>query len=242
MNISKLLRVLLLQHLKSIFLYGALVLAFAIGAALRTIPFLESYFVQLVDTLSGIKMAREDYWDSLFSWQMLHTLWHALVLDMNKKVRVGASAYNPPLMSVDGKRRFRLLDYAQGERPLVVNFGSCSWLPFRTKLREFNEIVRDFVDVADFVLVYIEEAHPSDGWALQVSRTLDFFIYSLILSFVYLFIYLIIYLFIYFIHSPHCFHFSSTMLHRNSVLKRVLATLCSIITMTSLKSKHGIEW
>lgn len=35
------------------------------------------------------------------------------------------------------------------------------------KLRDFGEIVHDFSDVADFVIVYIEEAHPSDGWALK---------------------------------------------------------------------------
>ena len=36
------------------------------------------------------------------------------------------------------------------------------------KLRQFNEIARDFTDVADFVVVYIEEAHPTDGWAFKV--------------------------------------------------------------------------
>ena len=35
------------------------------------------------------------------------------------------------------------------------------------KLAEFNEIVRDFKDVADFVMVYISEAHPLDGWAVN---------------------------------------------------------------------------
>ena len=36
------------------------------------------------------------------------------------------------------------------------------------QLRQFNEIARDFTDVADFVVVYIEEAHPTDGWAFKV--------------------------------------------------------------------------
>lgn len=39
------------------------------------------------------------------------------------------------------------------------------------KLRDFGEIVRDFSDIADFIIVYIEEAHPSDGWALKVSSS-----------------------------------------------------------------------
>ena len=34
-----------------------------------------------------------------------------------------------------------------------------------TRLRAFGRLVRHYADVADALLVYIEEAHPSDGWA-----------------------------------------------------------------------------
>ena len=37
------------------------------------------------------------------------------------------------------------------------------------KLARFNEIVHDFSDVADFVIVYISEAHARDGWSFTVS-------------------------------------------------------------------------
>ena len=37
------------------------------------------------------------------------------------------------------------------------------------KLAKFNEIVRDFKDVADFAIIYISEAHPTDGWAFKVN-------------------------------------------------------------------------
>lgn len=33
------------------------------------------------------------------------------------------------------------------------------------KLDEFKQLVRDFRDVADFLVVYIAEAHSTDGWA-----------------------------------------------------------------------------
>lgn len=33
------------------------------------------------------------------------------------------------------------------------------------KLDEFKQLVRDFSDVADFLVVYIAEAHSTDGWA-----------------------------------------------------------------------------
>ncbi|CAB3991590.1 type I iodothyronine deiodinase [Paramuricea clavata] len=35
------------------------------------------------------------------------------------------------------------------------------------KLAKFNEIVRDFNDVADFAIIYISEAHAKDGWAFK---------------------------------------------------------------------------
>jgi len=115
----------------------------------------------------GLKMSQDDYWDTMFTRQMLKGLWRFIFLDINKKTKLGAKAYNSPLFSVDGKKCFRLLDTSKCGRPLVINFGSSSWRPFLTKLREFGEIVRDFADIADFVIVYIEEAHPSDGWAFK---------------------------------------------------------------------------
>lgn len=58
----------------------------------------------------------------------------------------------------------RLLDFESMDRPLVVNFGSATWPPFISHLPAFRQLVEDFSDVADFLLVYIDEAHPSDGW------------------------------------------------------------------------------
>lgn len=37
------------------------------------------------------------------------------------------------------------------------------------KLYEFGEIVCDFVDIVDFVIVYIEEVYFLDGWVFKVS-------------------------------------------------------------------------
>lgn len=35
------------------------------------------------------------------------------------------------------------------------------------KLDEFKELVKDYSSVADFLVVYIAEAHSSDGWAFS---------------------------------------------------------------------------
>ncbi|MBN3298741.1 IOD3 deiodinase, partial [Amia calva] len=36
--------------------------------------------------------------------------------------------------------------------------------PFMTRLKAFQRVVSQYADIADSLLVYIEEAHPSDGW------------------------------------------------------------------------------
>lgn len=35
------------------------------------------------------------------------------------------------------------------------------------KLEEFKQLVKDFSDVADFLVIYIAEAHSTDGWAFN---------------------------------------------------------------------------
>ena len=33
---------------------------------------------------------------------------------------------------------------------------------------QFRELVHDFEDVADFLIIYVAEAHPTDGWRVKV--------------------------------------------------------------------------
>lgn len=67
----------------------------------------------------------EDFWQSWCSWKMLHAVVQLTLADLNKTARLGSSAPNCELVSTDQKER-RLLDLARGDRPLVLNFGSCS--------------------------------------------------------------------------------------------------------------------
>lgn len=41
------------------------------------------------------------------------------------------------------------------------------------KLGHFNKLVARFTDVADFLVIYIEEAHPLDGWAFRNNHDIN---------------------------------------------------------------------
>ncbi|KAK6179947.1 hypothetical protein SNE40_012192 [Patella caerulea] len=42
------------------------------------------------------------------------------------------------------------------------------------ELRKFNELVRDFTKDVDFLTIYIEEAHPIDGWRVSTDPKLEY--------------------------------------------------------------------
>ena len=80
---------------------------------------------------------------------------------------VGKVAPNPPVMKMDGITQVNLLDFATIGRPLVLNFGSCSWPSFIGKLAKVVRLFHEYKSVADFVTIYIQEAHATDGWVFQ---------------------------------------------------------------------------
>lgn len=111
----------------------------------------------------------QNFWDEYGGKRMLTAVLKILIGDHNKTARLGSSAPNCKLVTIEGEA-CKLLDFVRGNRPLVVNFGSCTWPPFYiTFLNDFINVVRDFEEVADFLIVYICEAHPTDEWRWNVS-------------------------------------------------------------------------
>lgn len=148
---------------------SVLLLAFTVLRLLKLIPCTQWIISEFVNKISTIQMPREDYWDSLFTWPMLSSKRSSMLLELQKTASWGKIAPDSQLISVDGKSRYRLLEFCRGNRPLVVNFGSWTCPVFRTRVNEFLSIVREFRDVADFLTIYVEEAHPTNGWKLEVS-------------------------------------------------------------------------
>ena len=89
-------------------------------------------------------------------------------IDVCKKAKVGNKAPNSVIFDQYGVEH-SLLDFCIKTRPLVVNFGSFSWPDFSQNLQEFHKLSEVYACSADFLIVYIEEAHPVGGWELNVS-------------------------------------------------------------------------
>ena len=66
------------------------------------------------------------------------------------------------LYELERQETILLSNFMKKSRPLVVNFGSCTWPPFMANISKFAAICEKFQDLADFVTIYIAEAHPAD--------------------------------------------------------------------------------
>ena len=143
-------------------------LVFVVLSILQVLPCSRWIIIRLVNLISSVELPTDDYWSSLFTWSMFKSVRSLLLLELQKTAHRGHPAPNFHLVSVDGEKRCRLMDFSKGNRPLVVNF--CSWTcpVFRSKVADLLGVMREFSEVADFVTIYIDEAHPSNGWAFKV--------------------------------------------------------------------------
>ena len=159
----------IIQAAQMLAVYTMLLLFFSVGALLKSMPAFRNLIIQAFDAITKVKLPVTSYWDSLFTDQMFQNVWHSVALDLNKKIKQGCEAPNSPVVSLTGKHCFPLLQMAKDGRPLVLNFGSLTCPIFMRQVDELQKMANHFSHIADFCVVYIEEAHPSDGWALKVS-------------------------------------------------------------------------
>ena len=132
---------------------------------------------------ASIVMPLENYYHTLFSWSLIQTLWKYGKYELNKTSKVGRVAPNPPLVAGEkGQSVVHLLDLVKGSRPLVVVFGSCTCPVIIAKLDQMLDVHREFGNIADFIMIYVQEAHPYNGWKMEVRFSVMTTHYSLIAS------------------------------------------------------------
>jgi peroxiredoxin len=76
----------------------------------------------------------------------------------------GKPAPDFALKTLDGKETVKLSSL-QG-KPVVLIFGSCTCPPFVSSTEKTDKLYQTYKDKAHFYLVYVREAHPTDGRAI----------------------------------------------------------------------------
>ena len=74
-----------------------------------------------------------------------------------KETEQNGPAIDVELFDLKEKSSVKLFDFIKANRPLVLNFGSCTWPPFMENVKKFGALCGKFSDIADFVTVYISE-------------------------------------------------------------------------------------
>ena len=79
---------------------------------------------------------------------------------------VGDLAPDFELATPDGKKKIQLKSLL-GKKPVVLVLGNFTCGPFRSMYSEVENVIGRYRDRAEFLMVYVREAHPSDGWAME---------------------------------------------------------------------------
>jgi alkyl hydroperoxide reductase subunit AhpC len=79
---------------------------------------------------------------------------------------VGEAAPDFTLKAIDGKETIQLSKQS-GKKPVVLVFGNFTCGPFRGLFPDVDAVYGRYKDRATFIMVYVREAHPTDGWKMQ---------------------------------------------------------------------------
>ncbi|KAJ8270009.1 hypothetical protein GJAV_G00109280 [Gymnothorax javanicus] len=118
---------------------------------------------RVMSLLSFSRSAACGEWQRMLTSAGLRSIWNSFLLDAYKQVKLGGEAPNSKVVRVPSSRGGRK------RSPRRKPGDEC-----HLQLPEFRLLVEDFADVADFLLVYVDEAHPSDGWAAPAAGPWSF--------------------------------------------------------------------
>lgn len=81
---------------------------------------------------------------------------------------LGDDAPDFKLPTADGKSKVKLSGLV-GKKPVVLILGNYTCPPFRRLFGQIEGIKKKYGKEAEFVMVYVREAHPTDGWRMKVN-------------------------------------------------------------------------
>ncbi len=96
---------------------------------------------------------------------LIRGLFRGEIGSLNEGPRVDARAPDFCLKTQDGKRTICLSEL-RGTKPIVLVFGNFTCGPFRSMYPLVDDLKQRYQDKAEFLAVYVREAHPADGWRM----------------------------------------------------------------------------
>jgi hypothetical protein len=97
---------------------------------------------------------------------MIRGLFRQEVGSLQPGPKLDESAPDFTLKRVDGSSEVTLSKMI-GPKPVVLIFGNFTCGPFRSQAGNFEKMHRLYGDRATFIMVYVREAHPTDGWRME---------------------------------------------------------------------------
>jgi thiol-disulfide isomerase/thioredoxin len=97
---------------------------------------------------------------------LVEGLFKGEVGSMQEGPHVDEPAPDFTLSSPDGKTTIQLSKLI-GAKPVVLVLGNFTCGPFRAYYPEVENVQQRFGDQANYLMVYVREAHPEDGWKME---------------------------------------------------------------------------
>ena len=103
--------------------------------------------------------------------QLIRGLFAGEIGSMLEGPKVGQQA---PLFRLKRAQQEGFIDLSDmiGDKPLVLVFGNFTCGPFRAFYPAVDRLYEKYRDRANFLMVYVREAHPSDGWKMESNTKL----------------------------------------------------------------------
>ena len=97
---------------------------------------------------------------------LIRGLFHQEIGSLQPGPALGEAAGDFTLKTNDGAGEVTLSRLI-GPKPVVLVFGNFTCGPFRSQAGNVEKLAQMYKDRATFVMVYVREAHPTDGWAMS---------------------------------------------------------------------------
>ncbi|HZZ77769.1 MAG TPA: deiodinase family protein [Gemmataceae bacterium] len=102
---------------------------------------------------------------------LVRGLYEGSLGSMSEGPKVEQTAPDFTLKTVDGKKSITLSKVI-GKKPVVLVLGNFTCTPFRSLYGAMESMYQRHKEDANFVMVYVREAHPTDGWKMETNTRL----------------------------------------------------------------------